>query len=376
MKSAKAVLGSTALMLMLALQGVQAAEDVGRVYVKALGTYIDADSDRLVDDEVVGGTLGFGYSLSEHFNVELDLQKLNLNGDPSGNPDQDQTAVNLNLMNIYNRSGLFAPYLLAGAGIVNTDVDDGSRDRDDLQLQGGAGVLTRLLGDRLSLRTEVLYRWQDASSSLSDALVNAGFSVALGSKPVVAAPVVAAVAAPVVAAPKDSDGDGVVDGADKCPGTVAGARVDAQGCELDSDGDGVVDRLDECPGTPAGAKVDAHGCEESLILRGVVFDNDSSKLTAQSEMILDSVADILSKRTHFKHIEVRGHTDSVGADTYNMRLSERRANAVKSYLVGKGMSTDMFTTKGFGEAEPIAPNDTAEGRSQNRRVTLEFSRAQ
>lgn len=252
MRCVKTGLGSAALILILALQGVHAAEDVGRVYVKALGTYIDADSDRLVDDEVAGGALGFGYSLSEHFNVEFDLQKLNMNGDPSSNPDQDQTAVNLNLMNIYNRSGLFAPYLLAGAGIVNTDIKDGSQDHDDLQLQGGAGVLTRLWSDRVSLRTEVLYRWQDASSSLSDVLVNAGVSVALGSKPVEAAPVAAPVAVPVVAAPKDSDGDGVVDTADKCPGTVAGAKVNAQGCELDSDADGVVDRLDECPGSPAG----------------------------------------------------------------------------------------------------------------------------
>lgn len=376
MRCVKTGLGSAALILILALQGVHAAEDVGRVYVKALGTYMDADSDRLVDDEVVGGALGFGYSLSEHFNVEFDLQKLNMSGDPSSNPDQDQTAVNLNLMNIYNRSGLFAPYLLAGAGIVNTDLKDGSQDHDDLQLQGGAGVLTRLWSDRVSLRTEVLYRWQDASSSLSDVLVNAGVSVALGSKPVEAAPVAAPVAVPVVAAPKDSDGDGVVDPADKCPGTVAGAKVNAQGCELDGDADGVVDRLDECPGSPAGAKVDARGCEESLVLRGVVFDNDSSKITAQSEMILDSVADILSKRTHFKHIEVRGHTDSVGTDQYNQKLSQRRADAVKSYLVGKGLAAGLFTTKGFGESQPIAPNDTADGREQNRRVTLEFSAGQ
>ena len=71
MQSTKTVLGSTALMLVLALPCVQAAEDVGRVYVKALGTYIDADNDRLVDNDVAGGTLGFGYSLSEHFNVEF-----------------------------------------------------------------------------------------------------------------------------------------------------------------------------------------------------------------------------------------------------------------------------------------------------------------
>ena len=76
--------------------------------------------------------------------------------------------------------------------------------------------------------------------------------------------------APTVAAPRDSDGDGVLDDKDRCPGTPAGAKVDAQGCELDSDGDGVVDRLDRCPGTPPGAKVDAQGCELDSDGDGVV----------------------------------------------------------------------------------------------------------
>lgn len=76
--------------------------------------------------------------------------------------------------------------------------------------------------------------------------------------------------APVAVAPKDGDGDGVTDDKDRCPGTVAGARVDANGCELDSDKDGVVDRLDKCPGTPAGAKVDANGCELDSDKDGVV----------------------------------------------------------------------------------------------------------
>ena len=117
-------------------------------------------------------------------------------------PDQDQTALNVNLMNIYNRDGLFSPYILAGLGVVNTDI--GSEDGDDLQGQLGLGVLTRLWGSRLSLRTEALARGQDASDNLTDILVNVGFSVALGSKaaPVAAAaPVVAAAPPPPAAAP-------------------------------------------------------------------------------------------------------------------------------------------------------------------------------
>ena len=108
-------------------------------------------------------------------------------------------------MNIYNRDGLFAPYMPGGLGVVNTD-SNGS-DSDDLQGQLGVGVLTRLMGQRLRLRSEVLARGQDASDSLTDMLVNVGFSVALGSKaapaslrPVAAAAVVAAAVAAAAAA--------------------------------------------------------------------------------------------------------------------------------------------------------------------------------
>ena len=174
--------------LLLGNAVAQAAEEVGQAYLKGLGTYIIADDDRNVDDEFAGGLVGFGYALSEHFNVEFDFQNLSLDGDGTFDggegavdyPDQDQTAVNLNLMNIYNRDGLFAPYILAGIGIVNTDI--GSEDGDDLQGQLGVGVLTRLWGNRLSLRTEALARGQDASDNLTDILFNVGLSVALGTQ--------------------------------------------------------------------------------------------------------------------------------------------------------------------------------------------------
>ena len=140
----------------------------------------------------------------------------------------------------------------------------------------------------------------------------------------------------------------------------------------DSDGDGVTDDKDACPGTPAGAKVDARGCEEELILRGVTFETSSATLTAQDRMILDSVADILAQRPAF-NVNVVGHTDSTGSDAYNQPLSERRAAAVRDYLVSRGIPREKLTSTGRGSSEPIAPNDTAEGRSLNRRVTLEFS---
>ena len=140
----------------------------------------------------------------------------------------------------------------------------------------------------------------------------------------------------------------------------------------DSDGDGVNDDIDQCPDTPAGAKVDARGCEEQLILRGVIFDFNSANLTPPSLMILDSVADILTKRPNV-NIEVRGYTDSRGADNYNLGLSQRRAEAVRDYLIEKGAPAQRLTAVGFGEADPIADNTSEEGRALNRRVSLEFT---
>lgn len=372
--------------LLLGHVTAQAAEEVGQAYLKGMGSYIIADDDRNVDDELAGGLVGFGYALNDNWNIEFDFQGLNLDGKGSfldggegGSttpyPDQKQRALNLNLLNLYNRGGSFSPFILLGTGIVNTDVR-GSSDSDDLQIQAGVGLLSHIWADRLFLRTEALYRWQDASGgSLSDILFNAGLSVAIGDKappPVAAA---APVAPPPPPPPLDSDGDGVPDNIDQCPGTPAGAVVDARGCELDSDGDGVVDRLDECPGTPAGAKVNERGCEESLILRGVTFETSSAALNAQDKMILDSVAGILKQRPNFTRIEVRGHTDSTGPLAYNQALSERRAASVRDYLISQGIDAKKLSSRGFGPSQPIASNDTVEGRAENRRVTLEFSEA-
>ncbi|MCU7891292.1 MAG: thrombospondin type 3 repeat-containing protein [Candidatus Thiodiazotropha sp. (ex Ustalcina ferruginea)] len=88
----------------------------------------------------------------------------------------------------------------------------------------------------------------------------------------------------------DSDGDGVVDGSDKCPDTPQGAKVDAMGCELDSDGDGVVDSKDACPNTPAGATVNATGCAEQIVLQDVRFELNSDRISSEYVATLDHVA--------------------------------------------------------------------------------------
>lgn len=167
----------------------------------------------------------------------------------------------------------------------------------------------------------------------------------------------------------DSDGDGVVNSADQCPGTVAGATVDAHGCELDSDGDGVVDRLDNCPNTPAGTTVDNSGCPitEDIVLEGVNFEFDSDKLLPASLTVLDDVMQILNRHPDIT-VEIEGHTDSQGPEEYNKALSQRRADAVRAHLISEGANADNMRAKGYGESDPIADNGTPEGRAKNRRV--------
>jgi OOP family OmpA-OmpF porin len=178
-----------------------------------------------------------------------------------------------------------------------------------------------------------------------------------------------------VGCPLDSDKDGVPDYLDKCPGTPMGIKVDAAGCPLDSDGDGVPDSLDKCPGTPAGMKVDASGCPMTVLKTGEVswtfnniyFDFDKATILPASYGILDEITAALVAKPHLT-VMVEGHTDSTGPHAYNMGLSDRRAKAVVDYLVGKGIKPARLSSKGYGPDRPIADNATKLGRAKNRRV--------
>lgn len=134
----------------------------------------------------------------------------------------------------------------------------------------------------------------------------------------------------------------------------------------DSDGDGVYDDEDQCPGTPAGARVNAVGC---WILEDVLFDFDKAVIKPEAFYLLDEVVEILKKNPGM-NVELQGHTDSIGPKEYNMGLSLRRANAVAEYLSNNGISKDRLTTKGFGFSKPVADNSTKVGRALNRRVEL------
>jgi OOP family OmpA-OmpF porin len=135
---------------------------------------------------------------------------------------------------------------------------------------------------------------------------------------------------------------------------------------MDSDGDGVLDNADICPGTPRGAKVDSQGC---WTLRNVKFDTSKWDIKPQFQPLLDEVVEVLEKNPSLT-VQVQGHTDSRGTAKYNQGLSENRAKAVAQYLTNKGISKQRLNPMGLGLSNPVASNQTPEGRARNRRVQL------
>lgn len=179
---------------------------------------------------------------------------------------------------------------------------------------------------------------------------------------------------------KDSDGDGVPDDKDQCPDTLRGVKVDGRGCPLDSDKDGVPDYKDQCPGTPIGIKVDDKGCPipsaaisaaetaaGTYIFKDIQFEVNKADLKKSAYPTLDEIAGALKSRPDLK-IEIQGHTDSTGDHAYNLDLSQKRAEAVKAYLVSKGVEGSRILPKGYGPDQPIDTNATKAGRANNRRV--------
>lgn len=357
-------------------------------YVVPAVVYTDDDKDRLVDDEVSGGQVTFGHYLSDHIALEGVLGASSL----SGVDDFDLLEYGVNLRFGTDRNHRLSPYLLVGFGLMNTDSDLFGSDDASFRTFG-VGLNWRLGDSDKAIRLE--HRARESSETAgdrTDQVTSLGFVLPFGAK---AAP------APVVARDPDSDGDGVNDSRDRCPNTPAGHAVDASGCSLDSDGDGVVDaddkcpdtyrgatvdatgceldddndgvvnRLDQCPDTTEGVRVDVNGCEikDVIELPGVNFETNSDRLLPGADDVLRDAAATLQKYPDLV-VEVAGHTDSAGAADYNQGLSERRAATVRDYLINSGAAEANLSARGYGEAEPIADNGTADGRARNRRVEL------
>ncbi len=176
----------------------------------------------------------------------------------------------------------------------------------------------------------------------------------------------------------DTDKDGINDEEDKCPTEAGVARY--QGCPVpDTDKDGLNDEEDKCPNL-AGPR-ENQGCpviSEEVRKRvdyaasNILFVTGSARLQSKSNKGLNEVAQIMNENPEMQ-LSIDGHTDNVGNDASNQKLSEARAASVKAYLISKGVDESRVTSAGHGETMPVADNKTAAGRQKNRRVELKLS---
>ena len=341
----KQILALAALSSLGFLPMAQAADKVvdDRFYVAPFGTFVQPGGDRQSNNGW-GGGMGFGKMIDEHFNVEFKGFYQNLSGGKYGGSDMTGGIAEAQY---YIFRDKFSPYAVLGLGGMNTSHNGGSGA--GFIGEAGAG-LTYEVSDNFLIRSDVRYRYnqnfnanlQPGTNEFHDMIVNVGFVIPLGAKP----QAVVAEAAPVPA-----------------PTPVAVADCST----LDDDHDGVNNCDDQCPNTLPGVKVSIKGCW----IVDVLFDNDKDIIKPEYFANLDNTAERIKEHPELV-IEIQGHTSKTGGFKHNMKLSERRAEAVKKYLVD-GTQSPNLTTGGYGWTRPIDTNDTEAGRANNRRVQLEVN---
>jgi OOP family OmpA-OmpF porin len=327
--------------------------EVGHWFVAPFIGYSFLDSSRLLDDDVY-----WGGSLGKHLSTNWSVQITGYTGkyDNSGKKKPDWTwpasfdasisGASLDLMRVFARDSHLSPYVLGGIG-YQSDNYEGLENEENVTLAAGVGLMWDLWqsedGARsIQLRPEVRGRWDmQSGDTYFDTLAQVGVAFQWGP------------ARPPAPPPEEPAPPPPPPPPAKC---------------MDSDNDGVCDEADKCPGTPAGVTVDKYGCPCTQELK-VLFDFDKAELRPESITELERVVKFMND-VPIATVLVEGHTDSVGSDAYNLALSDRRAKAVFDYLTSRGVDPARLKSVGKGEADPIASNDTEEGRQQNRRVML------
>lgn len=351
-----------------------------RYYVTPSLSWVFADSGRQTDD---GQALTFavGRRLGETFALE-GFAQYNRFDHEQGSGTADLIGLGVNSLIFPTHKA--AAYLLLGAGYGDVRSHPGGDEGyGALLLNVGGGYWWKpfdLLFKGISLRTEAVYRLDahndrrtgttvaNGRKDFGDILFTVGLNIPIGEAavPVPPPPLEPVEVVPAVS-PPDSDGDGVADELDQCPDTPAGTAVDENGCPL------AAAAASTCKAPEPGEKLDLAGCGtgDVIVLKGVNFDFNMDRLTVNARSLLDGVGEAL-KASPATNVELGGHTDGKGSDSYNQRLSERRACSVARYLNGEGIAEGRMTPSGYGESRPVADNETDEGREQNRRVELKI----
>jgi OmpA-OmpF porin, OOP family len=300
-----------------------------------------------LDRNYVNAGLALGFNLQDSMidQVELGFLRSVEDVEFTGLPARDTgiTRVFTNLVKEYDLNSAISLYALAGVGVEIFD-NEAAGNEDSPFGNYGAGIKYKI-ADQFSLKADVRHLIETDHGD-NNLLYNIGFAIPFGevSKPApVAAPVVAPVVAPKPkAAPKDSDKDGVIDALDQCPNTMAGAKVDSVGCM-------------------------------TLVNLDINFDTNSAVIKNGYNPKIAEFASMLRENPKLS-ATIEAHTDSVGSNAYNQKLSEKRAASTVEALKALKVDPAKIKAVGYGETKPVASNDTAEGRAENRRVNAVLNR--
>jgi len=349
------------------------------------------DSDLHLDTKPVYG-LRLGYDITPRWGVEVATDYVSTELEQGGG---NVRALGYRLDALYHfmPDKKFVPFIAAGVGGTTLRYPEGMKNDTDSLFNYGGGI-KYFFTDALALRADIR-QLLVFDGSQSDFEYTIGLTFLFGGKKAAAAPppvldsdgdsvpdnldkcpdTPTGVRVDKDGCPLDSDGDGVPDYLDKCPDTPKGVKVDKDGCPLDSDGDGVPDYLDKCPDTPKGVKVDKDGCpipekvaEKVSISLEIEFDTGKADIKPQYGEQIKKVADFMKTYPETTAV-IEGHTDNVGREESNLRLSTKRAESVRTYLIENfGIAANRLTARGYGSSRPIADNATPEGRQKNRRI--------
>lgn len=247
----------------------------------------------------------------------------------------------LNAVKRYDITDKFSFYGFAGAGYQDV-TNEASRHKDSALLNYGVGLRYDIPYYGMSIKSDIRHIYTTRENQ-NDVMYTVGLGMPLGKKseetieakiPEVVKPV----SEPVVI--KKVDGD--------------------------DDGDGVPNSLDKCPNTSPNVKVNKDGCVETVNLK-INFDFNKADVKPQYDSTITNFANTMKGNSTYD-AKIEAHTDSKGSDLYNQKLSEKRASSVVNSLVSKGVDRNSLQSVGYGESQPIASNDTEEGRAENRRV--------
>ena len=331
-------------------------------YVVGSGVYEISDSKRNADNGV-GGQLTFGVPLQITGGaVEISYYDVGRDRALDGREDY-QTALFVNYVQDFGAFSVFKPFITAGIGGVQEDVL--GQKHTHVGLNAGFGTLVSLPWYGLAVRAEAnaLAHNNEKESAPANEDLLVDYRVMLGLQ----VPLMWAGAAMASDAPAPVEA---------CELSIVDSATGRRDCAVDSDRDGVSDGVDQCPGTEPGAAVNEVGCPVVAVApmpppaalvapQPVYFATDVAIIDDGSKSKLDEAAAYLAANPGTR-IEITGHADNRGSEAYNVVLSAQRAEAVRQYLLGKGVEAGRLSTLPMGEFKPLASNSSEEGRALNR----------